>query len=101
MKRRITLGIINQKGANNSMFGKHFSKETKLKMSLKKKGIKTGNNMCKHHLDLNTKNNKEDNILILTNSKHQLFHRLAYHYLLKTFGIKEIQKYKKWFIKRT
>lgn len=57
-------------------------------------------NSDKHHLDLNTNNNKKSNILILTQKHHQQFHRLAYHYLLEEFGINEIKKYFKWFIKK-
>jgi hypothetical protein len=53
--------------------------------------------LCRHHLDLNIKNDKKSNILYLTHGNHQLFHRFAYHYLLEKFGIKEILKYKKWF----
>jgi hypothetical protein len=64
------------------------------------KGKKIGNLKCKHHLDLNKKNNKRYNLLKLTNSQHQLFHRLTYHYLFEKFGIKEILKYEKWFFKR-
>jgi len=36
-------------------------------------------------------------MLKLTYTNHNLFHRYAYHYLLKKFGIKEIKKYTKWF----
>lgn len=54
----------------------------------------------RHHLDLNTKNNKKNNIWVLPKGKHQLFHRFAYHYLLEIFGIKEILKYKKWFSRK-
>jgi hypothetical protein len=53
---------------------------------------------CKHHLDLNTANNKKSNILKLTNKQHQLFHRLAYHYLVYVLGLKEVKKYIKWFV---
>jgi hypothetical protein len=54
----------------------------------------------KHHLDLNKNNNNKSNIWILPKGKHQQFHRLAYHYLLEKYGIEEILKYKKWFIKK-
>lgn len=59
------------------------------------KGLKKS----RHHLDLNDENNKDINIYVLTNRQHQQFHRLAYHYLLQKYGIKEILKYKKWFEK--
>jgi hypothetical protein len=52
-----------------------------------------------HHIDLNTTNNIKSNILLLKNTKHQHLHRFAYHYLLYKFGIKEIRKYIKWFMK--
>lgn len=63
------------------------------------KGKKIGNKICRHHLDLNKKNNKKTNILNLTNSLHLSFHRLIYRYILEKFGIKEILKYKQWFFK--
>jgi hypothetical protein len=50
----------------------------------------------KHHIDLNKKNNKESNILILSNSHHGRLHRLGYHYLVK-IGL--IKQYIKWYIK--
>jgi hypothetical protein len=59
--------------------------------------ILTTQTICKHHLDLNPKNKGDENIVYLTHGNHQLFHRLAYHYLLEKFGLKEILKYKKWF----
>jgi len=61
---------------------------------------KRKNMINKHHLDLNIKNNKENNILRLTSSLHQSLHKLAYHYLLKKFGIVEIKKYIRWFAKK-
>jgi hypothetical protein len=54
---------------------------------------------CNHHLDLNQLNNKNSNLFKLTFKNHNRFHRLAYHYLLKKFGIKEILRYKNWFLK--
>lgn len=48
----------------------------------------------KHHLDLNHQNNQKSNIWILPKGKHQLFHRIAYHYLLEKFIVKDISKYK-------
>lgn len=96
---------------NHPMYGKNHTTKSKEKMSIsaKKRGYSIkqlkllweGNknkSIHKHHLDLNEDNNSKNNILkLLTNGKHQLFHRYAYHYLLKKFGIKEILKYKNWF----
>jgi len=63
-----------------------------------KKGHKetNKNTINKHHIDLNTKNNAEDNILKLTLSNHTKIHRYAYHYLVK---INKIKEYIKWFQK--
>jgi hypothetical protein len=58
-------------------------------------GIK-GNQIIKHHIDLNKKNNKKLNILRLTQSKHNSLHQRAYYYLVKT---NQIKNYIKWFIK--
>lgn len=101
----------NCKGKNNGMFGKHHSKQTKIKIGKRNKfkrrtkkhiealilGLKT--KLSKHHLDLNTHNNKKENFYYLTNANHQRFHRLAYHYLLEKFGMKEILEYRSWFEK--
>jgi hypothetical protein len=104
------LSIIHR-GKNNGMYGKKHSIITKKKMSksAKKRGytdkqlkaLRYGrdNHLSKHHLDLNKGNNLKNNILKLTNSNHQKFHRLAYHYLLVKYGITEIHKYYKWFNK--
>lgn len=82
------------KKQSNSLKSYYKIKDNKRKMIIKViKGLKKS----RHHLDLNEKNNKDSNIYKLTNREHQQFHRLAYHYLLKKFGIKEILKYKKWF----
>lgn len=75
-------------------------KNTNFRIKLAKNfGKYNKNKKNKHHLDLNEKNNSKDNLLYLINGKHQQFHRLAYHYLLKKFGIVEIRKYLKWFKK--
>jgi hypothetical protein len=54
------------------------------------------NQICRHHIDLNTYNNHPDNLLFLLNCFHQSLHKRAYDYLVKTNQIKE---YIKWFIK--
>lgn len=53
----------------------------------------------KHHIDLNIKNNKKENIITLRKNDHQLLHRLAYHYLVYVLGVDEVHKYIKWFKK--
>jgi ribosomal protein L40E len=58
-----------------------------------------GRGISKHHLDLNKKNNKQSNLWFLPNPHHQRFHLFAYRYILAQFGIKEILKYRTWFIK--
>lgn len=88
------------KGKLNPFFGKHHSPETLKIISQRVKLAVKNVKFNKHHLNLNPQNNKDKNIYILSKSHHQLFHRLAYHYLLEKFGIKEILKYKKWFIKK-
>jgi hypothetical protein len=50
----------------------------------------------RHHIDLNPKNNREDNKLKLTRCQHRRCHLYAYNYLVKIGRIKE---YMKWFIK--
>jgi len=88
-------------GKNNYFYGKHHTKADKKIMSkIKKilwKSIDRLNVICKHHLDLNKKNNKKYNILILTNSKHSKFHRQSYRFLVE-YGL--IKKYIKWFDKK-
>jgi hypothetical protein len=84
-------------GKLNPLFGIKRPKYVINKISKKLKGISTKFKKCNHHLDLNTNNNSKDNIYRLTNSKHHLFHRFAYHYLLELYWVKEILKYKKWF----
>lgn len=84
---------------NHPMYGKSCSLKTK-KLISKGNSFPKGNLINRHHLDLNKKNNKINNILLLTLKKHQQFHRLIYRYLLEKFGIKEIKKYIKWFDKK-
>lgn len=43
---------------------------------------------------------QKTNILILDVSHHIKIHQKVYSYLLEKFGIKEIKKYIKWFIKK-
>jgi hypothetical protein len=64
------------------------------------KNKKIGRKTCIHHLDLNKKNNLKVNRLKLTNSQHAKFHSHIYRYVIAKFGIKEILKYKKWFLSR-
>jgi hypothetical protein len=86
----------NPKKISDSLKKFYSNKDNKNKMI---KNVIKGLKKSRHHLDLNDKNNKQNNIYILTNRNHQRFHRLAYHYLLMKYGIKEILKYKKWFEK--
>jgi hypothetical protein len=69
----------------------HFGKKHSLKTLKKLK-----NTLHRHHVDLNTENNKPSNILILSNSKHGRLHRYGYHYLVKTG---QVRKYIRWFMK--
>jgi len=110
-KYKISKNFGKCKGKDNGMFGKKQSKLSREKMRIKAKEriisksqlnkmrYALMHNKVKHHLDLNRENNKDSNIYKLLNGRHQQFHRLAYHYLLEKYGIKEILKYKKWFEK--
>jgi hypothetical protein len=70
-------------GKGNPMFNTHFIRVTK-------------NQLVKHHIDLNRKNNREKNVLKLSCSNHSLLHTKAYEFLLKQ---KLVKKYIKWFKK--
>ena len=67
----------------------HLPKPKKLKL--------TKNTLVKHHINLNKKNNRKNNKLILTQSIHIKLHQWAYKYLVKK-GL--IRKYMKWFFKQ-
>lgn len=54
------------------------------------------NTLHRHHVDLNHKNTKKSNIIILTASKHMKIHAKAYNYLVETG---QITTYIKWFDK--
>jgi hypothetical protein len=72
--------------------GKKHTTETKLKMS---------KSICRHHIDMNQKNNNKTNILLLSKSNHQKIHRFMYDYISKIIKNKKILKeYIKWFIKK-
>jgi len=96
-----------------------FTKQTRLKMRNKKLGIKLSlkhrknliiarrknkvsnkhnskYELVKHHIDLNKRHNKNDNILKIIRSVHSYLHNSAYEYLVKK-GI--IKNYIKWFFK--
>jgi len=87
--------------------GQHCSEEHKKKLSKISKGRRLSNKqkidkakkLNKHHLDLNYRNDNKSNILLLTNANHMRLHRFAYHYLVIKLGIKEVNKYVKWFYK--
>jgi hypothetical protein len=85
-----TLDKSSRKKLSNSLYKYYKDSDNILKLKIRL-------NHCKHHLDLNTKNNKDSNIYRLSSGNHQRFHRYAYNYLFKKFGIAEILKYKKWF----
>jgi DNA-directed RNA polymerase subunit RPC12/RpoP len=53
--------------------------------------------IVKHHIDLNHKNNKKNNILKITQSKHSKLHLRAYEFLVEK---KLIRQYIKWFDKK-
>lgn len=57
---------------------------------------KKGQEIIKHHIDMNRENNNKNNLLFLTMSKHCSLHRKSYNYLVK-LGL--INKYIKWFKK--
>ncbi len=78
----------NIKGKLHPRYGTKHSKKTKIKM---KKAL------AKHHIDLNKKNKKKDNILTLTSSNHAKLHNHTYEYLVKIHKIKD---YIKWFDKK-
>jgi len=100
------------KKTNDRIFG--FSKETIHKMELaaqkiiKKRTPAEYLEMCKrnritakkrtktdkHHIDLNKKNNRKSNILILLAKEHHSLHARAYNYLVK---IRKVRDYIKWF----
>lgn len=56
-----------------------------------------GDTIIEHHIDLNTKNNKADNKLKMTQRIHSSLHRRAYHYLVE-IGL--VRDYIKWFFKK-
>jgi hypothetical protein len=80
-------------GKNNPNFDNHKLKGNKNPMF----GKNRKNEIVKHHLDLNKKNNKQKNLLKLTQSKHSKLHQRAYEYLVRT---KQIRNYIKWFDKK-
>ncbi len=91
--------VIRKKRVNFSL-----SKKTRKKISTSLKGRTRpnyknrnfGSKLCKHHIDLDTKNNEKSNMFVLTNSKHASLHKRGYHYLVKTG---QIHDYIKWFKK--
>jgi hypothetical protein len=70
-----------------------------IKRLFKKGAIKlnTRQLIIKHHIDLDKSNDKKQNILTLSLSKHGSLHHRAYDYLVKT---RQVDKYIKWFIKK-
>jgi len=63
----------------------------------KKGHIKSEKSKVRHHINLNRRDNKDLNILILPNmNKHRQLHARAYDYLVK---INQITEYIKWFKK--
>jgi hypothetical protein len=62
------------------------------KLSMKKR-------ICKHHIDMNIKNNRKENFLYLKVKNHLNIHKFAYQYIIHKFGIKEIKRYITWFLK--
>lgn len=80
-------------------------KQTQIKNKKSKGTFKKGQNLSlpkrgilinKHHLDLNSRNNHPDNLLYLTNSKHNSLHKRAYDFVLEKGLIKD---YIRWFSK--
>jgi len=99
-RKKISLA---KSGKGNQYFGKHLPQSNKEKMSKSMKKIwetteyrnkiRKRNPYHKHHVDLNRHNNEKNNILTMSNRRHQQLHRFAYHYIIKVLGIKEIYKY--------
>lgn len=58
----------------NKFLGYKHTQQSKNKMS---KAI------CRHHIDMNQKNNKNSNILLLNKANHQKIHRFMYDYIVK------------------
>jgi len=55
---------------------------------------KARNILCKHHIYLKENN---DEIILLSNSKHGLLHQRAYDYIYYKYGKQGIDDYLKWF----
>jgi hypothetical protein len=70
------------KGKNNPNYANRYSKKNKLEI---------------HHIDLNHYNNRKNNMMKLTSSKHTSLHSRAYDYLVK---IGKIRQYIKWFLRQ-
>jgi len=83
------------KGISHTEISKKKIAQSHLGMKCPLKTIKKlKNSLHRHHIDLDRNNNKEENILVLSNSKHGLIHRFGYHYLVETG---QILDYIKWF----
>ena len=80
-------------GKKNGMYNVHRFNENNPNWNNHKLNKKT---MEKHHINLDTKNNKNENILKISLTNHRRLHLYAYHYLVKT---RQIKKYMKWFFK--
>jgi hypothetical protein len=98
----------NNKILCKNLIGHQVSQKTRKIISIKNKGrlvgdknpmyrktALTGRTKTRHHINLDRKNNKKTNILILQNKKHSALHSNAYRYLVKTGQVK---KYIKWFL---
>lgn len=83
-------------GKDNPFYGKTHTKRARELIS-KGNSFSKANLKCKHHIDLDKKNIAKENLLKLTNSKHQKLHRRAYNYLVE---INKVDKYLNWFDKK-
>ena len=82
---------------SNKLKGKRCNPKGEFKKGHKLSLLKRGSLINKHHKDLDKLNNKETNLLFLSNSEHNRLHKRAYDYLVET---NQITSYIKWFIKK-
>jgi DNA-directed RNA polymerase subunit RPC12/RpoP len=86
------------KSAKNKMRNKALGRKVSLKirklLSKLRKGIKTGKQLSRHHINLNKKDERKSNIFILSRAKHTQLHQRAYEYLVY---IDKINDYIKWY----
>jgi len=90
---------------NNGYIAKHGSEGNGFHREIieKKIGRKIKNNECVHHIDLDKKNCNENNLILMTKSKHQLLHGQL-NYVISELVKKDIIKFnlkkKEYFISK-